>query len=149
MNSSTPYLLPALLEWIVDNGCTPHLVINTGHPEVRVPDGHSSDGQIVLNVSTSAVADFELNREYVFFRTRFAGVPREIYAPMGAILGIYARESGEGMAFSPADGNAAAQKTRPKPVQVKAEPKPPPAEPPRPAEGRPKLRLVRDEEDDD
>ncbi len=101
MNSSRPYLLPALLEWIVDSGCTPHLVISTDHPEVKVPEGHASDNQIVLNISPTAVANFELTREYVFFQTRFQGVPREIYAPLDAVLGIFARENGEGMAFSP------------------------------------------------
>lgn len=101
MKSSVPYLLPALLDWLVDSGCTPHLVLNTQHPDVRVPEGHSVDGQIVLNISPTAVARFELTREYVFFQTRFQGVPREIYAPLEAVLGIYARETGEGMAFVP------------------------------------------------
>ncbi len=101
MKSSIPYLLPALLDWLVDSGCTPHLVLNTEHPDVRVPEGHSVDGQIVLNISPTAVARFELTREYVFFQTRFQGVPREIYAPLEAVLGIYARETGEGMAFVP------------------------------------------------
>ncbi len=101
MKSSIPYLLPALLDWLVDSGCTPHLVLNAEHPDVRVPEGHAVDGQIVLNISPTAVAGFELTREYVFFQTRFQGVPREIYAPLEAVLGIYARETGEGMAFVP------------------------------------------------
>ena len=28
MNSSRPYLVRALYEWIVDNDCTPHLLVN-------------------------------------------------------------------------------------------------------------------------
>ena len=51
MNSSRPYLVRALYEWIVDNDCTPHLLVNAEFPGVRVPPGYANDGQIVLNVS--------------------------------------------------------------------------------------------------
>lgn len=55
MNSSRPYLVRALYEWIVDNDCTPHMLVNSEFPAVQVPQGFASDGQIVLNVSPSAV----------------------------------------------------------------------------------------------
>ncbi|MDX1369147.1 ClpXP protease specificity-enhancing factor SspB, partial [Pseudomonas sp.] len=55
MNSSRPYLVRALYEWIVDNDCTPHLLVNAEFAGVQVPPGFASDGQIVLNVSPSAV----------------------------------------------------------------------------------------------
>ena len=51
MNSSRPYLVRALYEWIVDNDCTPHLLVNAEFPGVRVPPGYANDGQIVLTVS--------------------------------------------------------------------------------------------------
>ena len=53
MNSSRPYLVRALYEWIVDNDCTPHMLVNSDYPKVQVPAGFASDGQIVLNVPQS------------------------------------------------------------------------------------------------
>ena len=43
MNSSRPYLVRALYEWIVDNDCTPHMLVNAEFPKVQVPDGFASD----------------------------------------------------------------------------------------------------------
>ena len=37
------------------------------------------------------------------FDARFAGVVHHVRVPMAAVLGIYARETGEGMVFSEAD----------------------------------------------
>ena len=55
MNSSVPYLVKAMKEWIQDNGFTPYLVINAEEPKVEVPREHIKDGKIVLNISPSAV----------------------------------------------------------------------------------------------
>src|SRR5476649_2230872 len=97
MNSSRPYLIRALYEWIVDNDCTPHMLVNAEYPSVQVPQGFANDGQIVLNVSPSAVRHLHMDNEAVSFEGRFGGVPHTLYVPVGAILGIYARENGQGM----------------------------------------------------
>ncbi len=91
MNSSRPYLVRALYEWIVDNDCTPHMLVNAEYPSVQVPQGFANDGQIVLNVSPSAVRHLHMDNEAVSFEGRFGGVPHTLYVPVGAILGIYAR----------------------------------------------------------
>jgi stringent starvation protein B len=51
MTSNRPYLLRAFFDWIVDNECTPHLVVNADFPAVQVPTQFVQDGQIVLNIS--------------------------------------------------------------------------------------------------
>ncbi|MFB4393863.1 MULTISPECIES: ClpXP protease specificity-enhancing factor [unclassified Pseudomonas] len=99
MKSSRPYLLRALYEWIVDNDCTPHMLVNAEYPAVQVPQGFASDGQIVLNISPSAVRSLHMDNEAVSFEGRFGGVAHSLYVPAGAILGIYARENGQGMVF--------------------------------------------------
>ncbi|WP_028696604.1 ClpXP protease specificity-enhancing factor [Pseudomonas cremoricolorata] len=99
MNSSRPYLVRALYEWIVDNDCTPHMLVNAEYPAVQVPDGFASDGQIVLNISPSAVRNLHMDNDAVSFEGRFGGVAHSLYVPSGAILGIYARENGQGMVF--------------------------------------------------
>ncbi len=39
MNSSRPYMLRALYEWIVDNDCTPYILVDANHAGVVVPPG--------------------------------------------------------------------------------------------------------------
>ncbi|MDV3440968.1 ClpXP protease specificity-enhancing factor [Pseudomonas otitidis] len=99
MKSSRPYLVRALYEWIVDNDCTPHLLVNAEHAGVRVPPGYASDGQIVLNVSPSAVRHLHMDNEAVSFEGRFGGVAHSLYIPSAAVMAIYARENGQGMVF--------------------------------------------------
>lgn len=99
MNSSRPYLVRALYEWIVDNDCTPHLLVNAEYTGVQVPSGFASDGQIVLNASPSAVRQLHMDNQAVSFEGRFGGVAHTLYIPVPAILAIYARENGQGMVF--------------------------------------------------
>ncbi len=99
MTSSRPYLVRALYEWIVDNDCTPHLLVNSDHPGVQVPDGFASDGQIVLNVAPSAVRGLQMNNQAITFEGRFGGVPHSLHVPSAAVMAIYARENGQGMVF--------------------------------------------------
>ncbi len=100
MTSNQPYLLRAFYDWLVDNNCTPHVMVNAQYPGVSVPQQFVSDGQVVLNIAPRAVSDFAMDLEAIAFNTRFSGVPTEIYIPVRAVMGIYARENGHGMMFS-------------------------------------------------
>lgn len=99
MNSNRPYILRALHEWIVDNECTPHLLVDINHPQVQVPPGYAADGRIVLNTAPAAVRYFTVDNEAVSFEALFSGAPFSLYVPISAILAIYARENGQGMFF--------------------------------------------------
>lgn len=99
MTSHRPYLLRALWEWIVDNGMTPHLLVDAGKPGVRVPPHTIKDGKVVLNIADRAVAKLELGNDAVTFTARFGGVSHPVTVPMPAVLAIYARETGQGMAL--------------------------------------------------
>ena len=103
-------------EWMVDNGFTPHLVVDARHAGVQVPKEHVKDGKIVLNVSHSATRALNLGNDAVSFETRFGGVSRRLEIPVDAVLGIYARETGQGMIFgedgSPPGGPGAAPTPR-------------------------------------
>ncbi|EXF46254.1 ClpXP protease specificity-enhancing factor [Pseudomonas sp. BAY1663] len=99
MNSSRPYLVRALYEWIVDNDCTPHLLVNAEYPGVQVPAGFASDGQIVLNVAPSAVRHLHMDNEAISFEGRFGGIAHSLNVPSAAVMAIYARENGQGMVF--------------------------------------------------
>ena len=85
MTSSRPYLVRALYEWIVDNGCTPHVLVDAHVPGVEVPQQYVKNGQIVLNVSPTAVADLVIGNEDMRFRGRFGGIAVDVVAPTAAI----------------------------------------------------------------
>ena len=100
-SSTKPYLTRAIWEWCGDNGLTPLLQIQVTGTQARVPTEFVKEGQIVLNISASATRQLVLGNQDVQFNARFGGVPRDIYVPWNAVLGIYARETGEGMLFPP------------------------------------------------
>lgn len=104
MTPSRPYLLRALYEWIVDNGLTPHLLINVMGDGVVAPLDFAEGGRLVLNVSPSAVGSLSLGNECVELSARFAGTPHHIVVPIAEVLAIYARENGRGMIFTEEDG---------------------------------------------
>jgi len=85
---------------MVDNDHTPHIVVDTSVDDVTVPQEHVKDGKIILNISDTAAHNLKLANDAVSFRARFSGVPFDVWAPMQSVLGIYARETGQGMIFS-------------------------------------------------
>ena len=103
-SSRRPYLLRAMHEWMTDNGQTPHLVVDAAAEGVVVPRQYVRDGKIVLNASYTATAGLVLKNDAVSFSARFGGTPFDVYLPLQAVLGIYARETGQGMMFAEADG---------------------------------------------
>lgn len=131
MTPNRPYLVRALYEWISDNDMTPHLLVDTSRPETVVPTQFVEDGKIVLNLSPNAVRGLVLGNERISFNARFGGVAMDVAVPVGAILGIYARENGHGMLFPEEevgpDEDGASDDT----------------EPPRPPRDKPRLRVVK------
>jgi stringent starvation protein B len=103
-------------EWMLDNGFTPCLVVD---------------------ISPTATRGLILGNDAVTFETRFGGVSQQLVVPIGSVLGIYARETGQSMIFAEDDGTAAApQGDKPSPDGDK----PPPATP---GGGRAKLKVVK------
>jgi stringent starvation protein B len=103
MVSNRPYLIRAINEWLVDSQCTPHLLVNAEAPGVEVPQEHVKDGKITLNIGPQAVQGLHIGNEEVSFMARFSGVSRSISLPVSAVLAIFAKENGYGMAFNEAD----------------------------------------------
>lgn len=120
--SRRPYLMRAMYEWMVDNDQTPFIVVDARLSGVRVPARHVDDGKIVLNISARATDRLHIGNELLTFTARFQGVEEHIEVPPAAVLGIYAKESGQGMIFTGEDGA----------------PEPPPQD-----DGRPTLRVVK------
>jgi stringent starvation protein B len=96
-----PYMVRAIHEWCVDNGLTPHLLVAV-NAQCRVPMAYVKAGEIVLNLNYSATKDLHMDNEAIVFSARFGGVSQNLYVPMDAVKGIFARENGQGMFFEPA-----------------------------------------------
>ncbi|MBK1615192.1 ClpXP protease specificity-enhancing factor [Rubrivivax gelatinosus] len=106
-SSTRPYLLRALHDWCTDNGFTPYLAVYVD-ASVQVPMEYVKNHEIVLNVGFEATSGLKLGNEFVEFKARFGGVPREIVVPIDHVVAIYARENGQGMAFPAPAGDATA-----------------------------------------
>ncbi|KZX59509.1 stringent starvation protein B [Halioglobus sp. HI00S01] len=133
MTPSRPYIMRALYEWIVDNSCTPYILVDATMEDVSVPEQYVKDGQIVLNISPTAVMDLDMSNDAVVFNGRFGGVATDVYVPVTAVVGIYARENGQGMVFESEE-------------PPEDDPTPPEDTPPEPSgkpEGRPSLKIVK------
>jgi stringent starvation protein B len=108
MTSHRPYLLRALAEWIADNDMTPHLLVDATQPGVQVPASAVKEGKIVLNIAERAVVRLQIDNHSVSFSARFGGVSYPVMVPISAVLAIYARETGQGMALPDDIGAASA-----------------------------------------
>ena len=97
-SSTRPYLIRALHEWCTDNGFTPYVAVFVTEG-VQVPMEYVKNNEIVLNVGFEATSGLSLGNEFLEFKARFGGVPREIAVPIDHVVAIYARENGQGMAF--------------------------------------------------
>ena len=99
MTSHRPYLLRALNEWIADNGMTPYLLVDATQAGVQVPASAVKEGKVVLNIAERAVVRLMIDNDAVSFTARFGGVSQPVYVPISAVLAIYSRETGQGMAL--------------------------------------------------
>ena len=104
-------------EWISDSNQTPHIVVDASLEGVEVPRQYVQGGKIILNVSSSATSMLSLGNDLVRFRARFGAATYDVSVPIVAVLGIYARENGQGMIFSETD-------TPPQPPAPPSEPAP-------------------------
>ncbi len=105
MLSNKPYLLRAFYQWIIDSQCVPILVIDANNRHCRIPVDFTDNGEIVFNISPDAIRDLKISNEAIEFKASFSGVVHFIYAPIQAILAVYAEENGEGIFFDPEEDN--------------------------------------------
>ncbi|MCO6508724.1 MAG: ClpXP protease specificity-enhancing factor [Snodgrassella sp.] len=96
--STKPYILRALYEWALDSGYTPHIVAWV-NDKTCVPRQYVRDNEIVLNIGAVAAHNLNIDNEWVSFAARFNGVSHDIWIPVGHVISLFARETGEGMGF--------------------------------------------------
>lgn len=101
LTPTRPYLVRAIYQWLEDNLLTPYLMVDTSQPNVSVPTEYIQDNRIVLNIASRATGNLQINNDYIHFNARFGGVSRELWIPMPAVMGIYAKENSQGMFFDP------------------------------------------------
>lgn len=132
--STKPYLIRAIHEWCSDSNFTPYLSVKVD-ASTRVPMEYVKDGQIVLNLGYGAVKRLTIGNDLVQFAARFNGASRECSIPIGAVIGIFARENGQGLFFPPEI--AAAETGAPAVDQVAPGPDAPTSG------GKPRLQIIK------
>ena len=130
--STKPYLIRAIYDWCTDNGYTPYLSVKVD-VNTRVPMSYVKDGEIVLNISMDAVQQLQIADEDITCNGRFGGVAHKISVPVGSVVGIFAKETGQGLAFQGQESTSD--------QTGKHDTDGPPDTPPPP--GKPKLRVVK------
>ena len=132
MTSTKPYLMRAIFEWAEDNNFTPQVLVNAEVEGVEVPQAHVVDGQIVLNIGSSAVQLHVMDNECLSFSARFSGIEQDIFLPIDSILAIFARENSQGIFFEdmendnnndPEPSGPSRTPTEPTPLDTKTKPK--------------------------
>jgi stringent starvation protein B len=130
ITTTRPYLIRAIFDWALDNGLTPHVLVDASAAGARVPPGYAQEGKITLNIHPQAVQGLELGKEWIMFSARFSGRSVAIEIPVSAVLAVFARENGQGFFFQEAPATAADS----------TEPTPPETPPPRKGPG---LKIVK------
>lgn len=110
MNPKRPYFLRAFHEWLTDNDYTPYLMIDATHPDLVAPLGYAQDGRLVLSASYQATHNLHIDNDAMSFAARFGGISEDLWIPMAAIMGIYAKEDTEqALFFDPSEYDEAAE----------------------------------------
>lgn len=130
--STKPYLIRAIYDWCADCGLTPYLAVRVDEM-TRVPAAYVKEGEIVLNLSMGAMHNLNLGNDEITCDGRFGGVPHKIAVPVAAVIGIFARETGQGLVFQGQESAPAP------PADDGGGGKPPDNSPP----AKPRLRVVK------
>ena len=116
LTPTRPYMVRAIYEWLEDNQLTPYILVDATGDNLKIPTEYVQGGRIVLNIASKATGNLRIDNDYVFFNARFGGVSQEIWVPLSAVMGIYAKENQQGMFFDPNeyDNVTPASDTQPK-----------------------------------
>jgi stringent starvation protein B len=128
--STKPYLIRAIYEWCVDQGFTPYVAVQVDG-QTKVPTEFIKDGQIVLNISYTATRHLKIGNDFINFSARFNGSSRELEVPIPAVIGVFAKENGQGLFFQATEEitASAVNPNGPSAPQDEEQPPPSPAKP--------------------
>ncbi len=116
--STRPYLIRAIYEWCLDNNYTPYLAVRV-NAATEVPRAYVKDGEIILNLNPNAVRNLEMGNDMISCFSRFNGVSHQLFVPVEAVIGIFAKETGQGLVFQAEDTPPASPDTPPPPKRAK------------------------------
>ena len=94
-----PYLIRAVYDWCIDNENTPYVMSSVGK-KTLIPEALSKSKEIVLNLSPQSIQNLYIDDEGISFKSRFNGNSHNVFLPVTSILGVYAKESGDGIFFN-------------------------------------------------
>jgi len=113
----------------MDSALTPFLAVRVNE-KTEVPVAYVNGGEITLNLGAGAVRNLEMGNEFISCNGRFGGSPFQLFIPVEAVIGIFAKETGQGLVFQGPDSQ------QPPPDSGGEETKPK-------SSGRPMLKIVK------
>lgn len=121
------FLTRATYDWLVMHEMTPYILVDAEIDGVVVPPEYIEDGKIVLNMAPEAIREVHITDKGVQFDASFSGEAWTIEVPAEAILGMYSRETNQGI-YARDDGlgmlvNEAEDGEDPDPTPPKDDPK--------------------------
>lgn len=116
--STRPYLIRAIYEWCVDNNYTPYLAVRV-NASTEVPRAYVKDGEIILNLNPNAVRNLEMGNDMISCSSRFNGVAHQLFVPVETVIGIFAKETGQGLVFQAEDTPPPTDTETPPPKRAK------------------------------
>lgn len=93
------YLIRAIYDWCIDNDSSPY-ILSLIEGKTLIPESLSGSKEIVLNLSPQSIQNLYIDEEGISFKGRFNGKLFNIFLPLSSVLGIYAKESGDGIFFN-------------------------------------------------
>ncbi|MEK7810889.1 MAG: ClpXP protease specificity-enhancing factor [Pseudomonadota bacterium] len=103
--STKPYLIRGIYEWCADAGYTPYLAVQVDE-YTQVPMAYVKEGKIVLNIGVDAVKNLQLGNEDITCGGRFGGVAHQLIVPISSVIGIFSKETGQGLVFQGQESSA-------------------------------------------
>lgn len=91
-NPKRPYFVRAMHQWLEDNNFTTYIMVDATQQNIIAPLQYAQDGRLVLAISYQATKDLLIDNEAISFNGRFGGIAQDVWIPMQAVLGIYAKE---------------------------------------------------------
>ncbi|MBT3918235.1 MAG: ClpXP protease specificity-enhancing factor [Nitrosomonadales bacterium] len=94
-----PYLIRAIYDWCIDNVNTPYVMGRVDN-KTLIPAALSNSKELVFNLSPESIQNLYIDDKGISFKGRFSGNSFNIFLPLTSIVGVYAKESGDGIFFS-------------------------------------------------
>lgn len=100
LHTLKPYLINAVYDWCCDGKTSAYIEVVNFHKNLLPKSLFSSSDQVVLDISSSSVANLKFEEEGIRFQTSMLQKTGVFFVSYHSIKRIFAKENGHGLQFS-------------------------------------------------